>query len=164
LELAGEGLTVMKSLLTICAAGLLVSCATPSADLPPVPREVGAIEAKKLVESGQVVPIDMRSAREYSTGHIPGAVLVPFGSDGTVKQVRRAMGDKPALIYCRTGRRTGLALEELAGIPGILHLTGGITAWKAASGPMEKGIAGPENGLKRGPVYEEHRTEVYDFF
>jgi rhodanese-related sulfurtransferase len=167
LELAGEGFGVKKVLMTILAAGLLVGCASTSGELSPVPRDVGVAEARRLVASGQVVPIDMRSPHEYSTGHIPGAVLVPFGSGGTAKQVRRAMGGKQGLIYCRNGKKTRLALQELSGIPGILHFPGGITEWKASGGPIESGIAGPlgaESGLERQKIEAEHKTDVYDFF
>jgi len=149
-------------LLASVAAGFLASCAAPVA-LGPT-RVVGVAETQKLLSTGQAVPIDMRSPREYGSGHIPGAVLVPFGSAGTAKQVRKAMGGKQGVIYCRNGKRTGLALSELSAIPGVLHFKGGIIAWKTAGGPIEKGIDGAESGLERRPVYEEHRTEVYDFF
>lgn len=145
--------------MTILAAGLLAGCASTSGELSPVPRDVGVEEARRLVASGQVVPIDMRSPHEYSAGHIPGAVLVPFGSAGTAKQVRRAMGGKQGLIYCRTGRRTGLAMQELTGIPGVLHFAGGLTAWKASGGEIQ---SGDQKSLEAPGIMEE-KSDVYRF-
>ena len=173
-------MAAMKAMMALFVSGLLVGCATTGGDHPLEVREVWAKDAKKLVASGEVVPIDVRSPHEYSTGHIPGAVLVPFGSGGTAKAVKRAMGNKQALVYCRTGRRSGLVLEELAGIPGLIHLSGGITEWKKAAGPIEKGIDGPlgaQSGLEREekpgedvyrfrkkPGEREGLSDVYKFF
>jgi len=141
----------------ILVAGLVAGCAAPSSNvvLGP-PRDVGVAEAKALVAAGQAVPIDMRSPHEYASGHIPGAVLVPFGSPKVERMVRKAMGDRQALVYCRIGKRSGISLQELSGIPGVLHLTGGIAAWKEAGGALEQTAA--------GPMAVERKTEVYRFF
>ena len=58
--------------------------------------------------------IDVRTADEYSQGHVPGAIHIPYeqiaGRIGEVTQ------DKDALIYlyCRSGRRSGIALDTLS--------------------------------------------------
>jgi len=142
----------------IFVAGLLAGCATSSRTVVPV-REVGVAEARTLVASGQVVPVDIRSPYEFASGHLPGAVLVPFGSGNIDRKVRKATGDKPAMLYCRDGRSSGMALAELAGISGVLHFKAGVIAWKAAGGALE----GSPGGAAAGMEIKEHETDVYRF-
>ena len=147
-------------LLMVLAAGLLGGCATPSGKALGPAREVGPAEARALVASGQAVPVDVRSPFEYDGGHIPGAVMVPFGSKGMDSKVRKAARGRQALVYCRTGNQSGAALAELAGVPGVLHLEGGIVAWKAAGGELEgRSAATAGSGLE----IKEHKTDVYRF-
>jgi rhodanese-related sulfurtransferase len=153
---------MLRAALILLAAMLMAGCATTGGSASTAVRDVTAQEAIALVNSGQVVPIDMRSPHEFKVGHIPGAVHVPFGSEGTARQVKRAIGGKQALVYSRTGERSGIALPEFAGLQGVLHLRGGITEWKAKGGQIAGTIAAPEG--RRTPVYEEPKTEVYKFF
>ena len=67
-----------------------------------------------LTWSNETLWIDVRTADEYSQGHVPGAIHIPYeqiaGRIGEVTQ------DKDALIYlyCRSGRRSGIALDTLS--------------------------------------------------
>ena len=67
-----------------------------------------------LTWSNETLWIDVRTADEYSQGHVPGAIHIPYeqiaGRIGEVTQ------DKDALIYlyCRSGRRSGIALDILS--------------------------------------------------
>lgn len=57
--------------------------------------------------------IDVRSADEYSQGHVEGARLIPHEEivEG-IAQLEPGM-DTPLYLYCRSGRRAGMAAEEL---------------------------------------------------
>ena len=57
--------------------------------------------------------IDVRSADEYQQGHVEGARLIPHDEivDGIAK-LEPGM-DTPLYLYCRSGRRAGMAAEEL---------------------------------------------------
>lgn len=56
--------------------------------------------------------IDVRSPGEYASGHIPGALNIELGKTDAMA---RAIGDKgrDVVVYCRSGRRSGKALEAL---------------------------------------------------
>lgn len=57
--------------------------------------------------------IDVRTAEEYNAGHLEGAIHIPYDE---IKQKMTAIkADKTADIqlYCRSGRRSGIALETL---------------------------------------------------
>lgn len=57
--------------------------------------------------------IDVRTEAEWQAGHIEGAILIPYDQIkariGTVTQDKSA----PIALYCRSGRRSGIALQAL---------------------------------------------------
>jgi phage shock protein E len=57
--------------------------------------------------------IDVRSAEEYQQGHLPGAIHIPHTD--IASRIHEVTQDKNAQIqlYCRSGRRSGLAEVEL---------------------------------------------------
>lgn len=57
--------------------------------------------------------IDVRTADEFNAGHLDGAVHIPYDVIGN--QITASVPDKDAEIhvYCRTGRRSGIALKTL---------------------------------------------------
>ena len=59
------------------------------------------------------VLLDVRQADEFNAGHIDGAVLVPH--DTIAEKIGTVVPDKntPVYIYCRSGRRSALAVEAM---------------------------------------------------
>jgi len=86
------------------------SAAGPSAAGSPV-VVVGGATAKALVEQGARV-VDVRTPAEFAAGHVPGAVNVPYDE---IERRAGELGAKetPLLLYCRSGRRSGIAGEAL---------------------------------------------------
>ena len=85
--------------------------------------------------------LDVRSPAEFTTAHIPGSYNVPLDllrEHGD--ELRTHLGDDVVLV-CRSGARATQAETVLATTgPGNLHvLSGGITAWEAAGGPLTRG-------------------------
>jgi phage shock protein E len=60
--------------------------------------------------------IDVRTADEYSSGHVSEAVNIPYTE--IAEGISALTGDKDASIYvyCRSGRRSGIAKETLEGL------------------------------------------------
>ena len=87
--------------------------------------------AKEMMEKddGHVV-VDVRRQDEYDSGHIPGAILIPNESIGTVQPEELPALDQIILIYCRSGNRSKQASEKLAamGYTNIYEF-GGINTW-----------------------------------
>lgn len=73
---------------------------------------------------GTAVVIDVRTVSEWNGGHLEGAVLIPY--DQILQDISKAVGDKKSkiLLYCRSGRRSGIALDVLkkAGYEDIVNL------------------------------------------
>jgi phage shock protein E len=61
----------------------------------------------------KAVWIDVRTAEEFAQGHLEGAVNIPHDEIG--KRIAKLVPDKNAEIhlYCRSGRRSGLARQTL---------------------------------------------------
>lgn len=77
-----------------------------------------------------IIILDVRTEEEFAEGHIPNAVLLP---DTEVKQrAEELLPDKEQtiLVYCRSGRRSALAAQELAdmGYTNVYDF-GGILDW-----------------------------------
>ena len=92
---------------------------------------ITAQEAKKIMDSQEgYVILDTRTQEEYDAGHIPGAILIPY--DEILEKAENVLTDKNQLIlvYCRSGRRSKLAAEDLVklGYTNIKEF-GGIIDW-----------------------------------
>jgi phage shock protein E len=73
----------------------------------------------------QPLIIDVRTDQEWKEGHLDGAILIPHDRIG--QEIAAVAPDKKTRIYlyCRTGRRTGLAFDELkkAGYEDLVNLS-----------------------------------------
>ena len=54
-------------------------------------QQITQEEAKEMMDSQEVIILDVREQGEYDSGHIPGAVLLPVGTidETTAAEVRR---------------------------------------------------------------------------
>jgi len=95
-------------------------------------EQISGAEAKALMdsESGYII-IDARTQEEYDQGHIPGAILIPEYE--IADRAEKELHDKNQLIlvYCRSGRRSKIAAEELVklGYTNVKEF-GGIIDWE----------------------------------
>lgn len=55
--------------------------------------------------------VDVRSAAEFADGHIQGARNIPVQE--LERKLRELPKDKPIILYCRSGSRSGMALQIL---------------------------------------------------
>ena len=92
-----------------------------------IPRDA----AKEMMDTGEVVILDVREQYEYDAGHITGAVLLPVGTI-TKDTAAAVIDDLEAviLVYCRSGNRSKTASQALAdlGYTNIYEF-GGINTW-----------------------------------
>ena len=94
--------------------------------------QISGAEAKALMdsESGYII-IDARTQSEYDQGHIPGAILIPEYEIADRAEKELPDKDQLILVYCRSGRRSKIAAEELVklGYTNVKEF-GGIIDWK----------------------------------
>ena len=88
-------------------------------------------DAKEMMDTQEVIILDLREQDEYDSGHIPGAVLLPVGMiDETTAAEVIPETDSTVLVYCRSGNRSKTASSTLAelGYTNIYEF-GGINTW-----------------------------------
>lgn len=94
-------------------------------------RQVTTEEAVNIMQTEEnYVILDVRTAQEFASGHIPGAVLLPNETIGTEDIPLLPDKDQLILVYCRSGNRSKQAAENLAqlGYTNIVEF-GGINSW-----------------------------------
>ncbi len=86
----------------------------------------------RLISDPDVVVLDVRTAEEFAEGHLAEAINIDVKQDDFIEKAQRALpSDKKIAVYCRSGRRSGMAAVLLAqkGFQ-VTNLKGGIIAWK----------------------------------
>ena len=87
--------------------------------------------AKEMMDTQEVLILDVREQHEYDSGHIPGAVLLPVGTitEDTAAVVIDDL-DTVVLVYCRSGNRSKTASQALVdlGYTNVYEF-GGINDW-----------------------------------
>ena len=95
-------------------------------------EQISGAEAKALMdsESGYII-IDARTQEEYDEGHTPGARLIPEYEIADRAEKELPDKDQLILVYCRSGRRSKIAAEELVklGYSNVKEF-GGIIDWE----------------------------------
>ncbi|MBR6182413.1 MAG: rhodanese-like domain-containing protein [Prevotella sp.] len=94
----------------------------------------------ELIDSADVVILDVRTTDEFSEGHIKGAILIDQNKSDFLELVRQLLPkEKTIAIYCRSGRRSANAAERLVkeGYKPV-NLKGGILEWKKENMPVTK--------------------------
>ena len=95
-------------------------------------EQISGAEAKALMdsESGYII-IDARTQEEYDQGHITGAILIPEYEIADRAEKELLDKDQLILVYCRSGRRSKIAAEELVklGYTNVKEF-GGIIDWE----------------------------------
>lgn len=117
---------------------LVVVAGTAQAGAPEV-RPVTQEELLDRQQSATQAPyvLDVRTPEEYVGGHVPGAVNIPY--DRLASRIAEVPKDRDVVLYCRSGRRAGIAAETLAagGYKRLEHLTGDMIAWTEQGRPVE---------------------------
>ena len=103
-------------------------------------KDVGNLEATRLINSANAVLVDVRETKEFEGGRLPKAVHIPLSQlDSRGSELARYAG-RPIVAYCMSGNRSRMAGRALArlGFADVYHLQGGYRAWKDAGLPVEK--------------------------
>ena len=87
--------------------------------------------AKEMMDTQEVVILDVREQSEFDAGHIPGAVLLPVGTI-TEETAANVIPEKDSvvLVYCRSGNRSVTASKVLVQLGYTeVYEFGGINTW-----------------------------------
>lgn len=124
----------MKSILvciSIIFCAILFNCKAQNDDVVThvAPEELGLV----LKDQNQMRLLDVRTPKEFKTGHIAGAENFDFLSEGFSKSLETLDRNEPLAIYCKSGRRSGksIAVFKRLGFQKVYNLEGGILNWKS---------------------------------
>jgi rhodanese-related sulfurtransferase len=103
--------------------------------------EINPAEATLLINRQDALVIDVREPDEFAAGHLPEARNIPVGKLADRVNEIEKYKDKPVILCCASGVRSGKACGELKklGFSSLHSLSGGIESWRQAGLPIKKG-------------------------
>jgi rhodanese-related sulfurtransferase len=92
--------------------------------------------ATRLINDTGAVVLDVRSAEEFATGHLPNARNIPLAD--LEKRAGELPAGKPVLVCCATGNTSSKASALLRrdGRTEVFSLAGGLQGWRQAGLPL----------------------------
>lgn len=104
----------MRSATRIVSAGLVLALFACGRDAEPPPAAEAAEAAHEPAAApAEVLYVDVRTPEEFAEGHVAGAVNIPHDRMAARWGEIAAHRDRPVVLYCRTGRRSEMALDVL---------------------------------------------------
>ena len=95
--------------------------------------------ASQHIDMSQVTAvIDVRSAQEFATGHLEGAVNIDVESSSFASEIGKLDTNGHYVLYCRSGHRAGIALDQMkaAGFNDLINAGGYADASTATGLPI----------------------------
>ena len=128
----------LHSVAIVLAALLLaVACAEDPEAAQASEISPAALHAAREAGPAPLV-LDVRSPGEYASGHIKGALNIPY--DQVAQRITEVVSPNGVVVYCMIGPRArrGEAALLAAGHTKVFHLEGGLAAWQAAGLPVTR--------------------------
>ncbi|UCE17557.1 MAG: T9SS type A sorting domain-containing protein [Gemmatimonadota bacterium] len=118
----------MRKVLSFGLAGLVLSACGAFAYQNITPSEV----YEKMASGDEMVIVDVREPWEYESGHISGAINMPWNSGVLQARYEELPSDKEIIVVCRSGNRSVSASLFLdgQGFDRVFNMLGGMLAWK----------------------------------
>jgi rhodanese-related sulfurtransferase len=98
---------------------------------------VGIEKFTEIIRQKDVLLIDVRTPKEYGEGHIYGAENIDVNASDFAERIKKIEGK--VAVYCRSGKRSMKAAEQLAAQGcTVYNLRGGMLAWSKDWWTVEK--------------------------
>ncbi len=107
-------------------------------------RNISAYKAEKLVKENKDNPdfviLDVRTPKEFSAGHLKGALNMDFYAENYREQIEKGDKEKKYLICCGSGVRGSKTLQAMAeaGYVEVYNILGGVRMWEMSKLPLTK--------------------------
>jgi thioredoxin len=121
-----------KLLYSILGIFLIMAChSQQSGPFESVPASQFAYELK---QAKQAQLLDVRTAEEFASQHIEGAINLDWNGSTFETEAQKLDASKPVFVYCLSGGRSKKAATKLTemGFTKVVELSGGILKWNAA--------------------------------
>ena len=140
-------MSLKKLMVLVLSASLVIGVALTGGcilDETATIEDITPQEAFVLIQNNQNNPdfviIDVRTPDEFDAGHIENATNIDFYSEAFRDELNKLDKNKTYLIYCRSGGRSGNALNIMAELDftEAYNILGGINLWKTEGLPTVK--------------------------
>ena len=101
-------------------------------------NDIELAEFEKKMASEKYLLVDVRTAEEFSEGHIKGAINIDYLAENFSIEIQELELESPVLLYCRSGNRSGKAMKIMneVGFKEVYNLEGGIKGWISSNNPV----------------------------
>ena len=120
----------MKKIFYLLSIASLFSCGNTNSQII---ENIGASQFQLLTSKQEGIIIDVRTPKEFHSGHIEESVNIDFYADDFTDKLRILRKNVPIYVYCRSGGRSFSAAKKMQGLGfvKVYNLSGGIGSWNA---------------------------------
>lgn len=72
-----------------------------------------AVATADSAVASDTVYVDVRTKREFDGGHVAGALHIPYDETDRLARALQPYEGQQIVLYCRSGRRSGIALKAM---------------------------------------------------
>lgn len=126
---------------------LLAACLLMAALAGFAQDAVPADAFEKGMQQPDIQLLDVRTAKEFNTGHLQDALQADFTKKSEFfDRIKYLDKSKPVYIYCLSGGRSTAAAKWMRenGYTKVVEMEGGVIAWKQAGKTLSGGTTGPQ--------------------
>ena len=132
-----------------------------------------SLSAKAFAEKLKALPeapvIDVRTAGEFSSGHLQNAVNYDWNGSQFEAQIKTLDKSKPVFVYCLSGGRSSAAASKMRadGFSEVYELEGGMMKWRNENLPETTNNLVPSTGMSEQDfqsLLNSDKTILIDFY
>ena len=96
---------------------------------------IGVEAARELIETKEVIIVDVRTPEEVAAGAIENAINLDYFAENFKSQISKLDKSKIYLVYCKKGGRSNqtLSMMQALGFNHAYDLAGGFEEWEKAN-------------------------------
>lgn len=132
-----------------------------------------SLSAKAFAEKLKALPeapvIDVRTAEEFSSGHLQNAVNYDWNGSQFEAQIKTLDKSKPVFVYCLSGGRSAAAASKMRadGFSEVYELEGGMMKWRNENLPETTNDQVSSTGMSEQDfqsLLNSDKTILIDFY
>lgn len=134
----------LNAFFSVCIALFFASCQGVAQKEGTINKTISPSEFEQKLKLANIQLIDVRSPEEYADGGISGSVNINYNSAEFDGEISKLDKDKPVLVYCLSGSRSGSAANKMNGMgfKEVYNMEGGLVKWRSEGKTAGKVSAG----------------------
>lgn len=127
----------MKKFFAVLVVGVaLLSACSSNSTAAIINMDVS--EFADVITNQDVVILDVRTPAEFESGRIANSINIDAESGNFEAEIQALDKTKTYAVYCRSGRRSGVATETMAnaGFTSLYNMNGGTIDWANSGFPL----------------------------